>query len=597
MSAKSCQLCGKPLSRLRVGGDGEFCSREHRNQYGLRRGMDRLQEVDKVTNLMRRRETPRQISPARLMCNTALGTRGFLQPRVYGQGAELAPFAPMFRIPEPPRLSKVAERYIAPRTTKFEGLMQARRADTRQLRITGRNSSLEFPAPKRRLTTQVPQAPMAGLRCTVPAAAATRRNFSLLRQTEIRVHAGMPPASLRQIVLPGTTALGRNLPNRKVGATPLEGNALRVSIALGFGVPGVSRRVFVTPPAMSTALVWPRTAHGVWPETKNTTARPRSLAVRMTNPETCLPPARDGQRRAQFVFPGPLRPGKQKPRTNGMPPSRTTDVSWILSDPRTGGIGIPPTSAGFAKRNGVHLCNLTLAPTATNPTPLVAFRPFLPQEPVGCPTVPFEGTTAASIITAPASGGTVVEMPAAVEAAPAVQIQLEEHFGSGWDNWQGGTKDWLVDVAGVRTGSLALFVPTMDLVDYDLEFLARIDTKSLTWVVRATDLQEYMRCTLTAIPGGELEFSRTVVRSGAGEETVIAPVRIPGKPRAAMTVRTRVSGDTFSVTVDGRDMDTWQEDRLYCGGIGFMGAHDDRARLYWVRISSSDNIGKEHQKK
>ena len=198
MSAKSCQLCGKPLSRLRVGGDGEFCSREHRNQYGLRRGMDRLQEVDKVTNLMRRRESPRQISPARLMCNTALGTRGFLQPRAYGAGAELAPFAPMFRIPEPPRLSKVAERYVTPRTAKFEGLMQVRRADTRQLRITGRNSSLEFPTPKRRLITQVPQAPMAGLRCTVPAAAATRRNFALLRQTEIRVHAGMPPASLRQ---------------------------------------------------------------------------------------------------------------------------------------------------------------------------------------------------------------------------------------------------------------------------------------------------------------------------------------------------------------------------------------------------------------
>ena len=561
--------------------------------------MDRLQEVDKVTSLMRRRENPRQISPARLMCNSALATRPFLQPRTYGAAAELAPFAPVFRIPEAPRLSKLAERYVAPRTAKFEGIMQVRRADTRMLRIAGRNSALEMPSPKRQLTTQVAQAPMAGLRCTVPAAAASRRNFALLRQTEIRVHPGLPPASLRQIALPGTAALGHNLPNRKVGATPLEGKALRVSITLGFGAPGVRRRVFLTPPAMSTALVWPRTAHGVLPETKNTTAHPRSLAVRITNPQTRLPAAREGQRRSEFVFPGPLRPGKQKPRTNGMPPARSTDVSWILSDPRTGGIGIPPTSAGFAKRNGVHLCSLTLAPTTTNPTPLVAFRPFLPQEPVGCPTVPFEGTTAASIITAPAVGnaGTVVDAPPAEGAAPVAQISLEEHFGSGWENWEGGTKDWLVDVAGVRTGTLALFKPTMDLVDYDLEFLARIDTKSLTWVVRATDLQEYMRCTLTALPGGELEFSRTVVRSGAGEETVIAPLRIPGKPRAAMTVRTRVTGDTFSVTVDGKDMDTWQEDRLYCGGIGFMGAHDDRARLYWVRISSSDNIGKEHQKK
>ena len=36
MTARTCQLCGKPLSRLRVGGDGDFCSREHRNQHRLR---------------------------------------------------------------------------------------------------------------------------------------------------------------------------------------------------------------------------------------------------------------------------------------------------------------------------------------------------------------------------------------------------------------------------------------------------------------------------------------------------------------------------------------------------------------------------------
>src|ERR1035441_7128988 len=71
MSAKACLLCGKPLGRLRVGGDGEFCSREHRNQHRLRRGMDRLEEANKVTSLIRRRENPRHILAARLMCNSA----------------------------------------------------------------------------------------------------------------------------------------------------------------------------------------------------------------------------------------------------------------------------------------------------------------------------------------------------------------------------------------------------------------------------------------------------------------------------------------------------------------------------------------------
>src|SRR5579871_1813700 len=70
--SKTCQLCGKPLGRR---GDGEFCSSEHRNQFRLRRGMDRLEEANKVASLMRRRENLRQI-PA-----TGLAAAGACEPR------------------------------------------------------------------------------------------------------------------------------------------------------------------------------------------------------------------------------------------------------------------------------------------------------------------------------------------------------------------------------------------------------------------------------------------------------------------------------------------------------------------------------------
>ena len=446
------------------------------------------------------------------------------------------------------------------------------------------------------LSAAVAPAPLADLPCTVPAAAARRRDFALLRQTVVRVHKGQEPKSLKSMLLPGTTTLKSDRPNKKVGALPLEGKALRVSIAVGFKAPLICRKMHATRPAISSDLVYPGTPRGVLPGTRNRGAMPRLQALRINTASTRLPAVHDGKRPAQFIYPGAMRPGTQKPRSNGVPAARTSDVSWIISDPRANGIGIPATTAGFAKRNGVHLCNLTLLPTSTNPMPHVAFRPFIPQEPVGCPEIPFEGTTAASIITAPAAGSAAGDSVAAPVPVPAA-IKLEEHFGSGWDNWEGGMADWLVDVAGVRTGSLALYLPTLELVDYDLEFLARIDTKCLTWVVRATDLEEYMRCTLTAIPGGELEFSRAVVRNNVAEPVATAPLRIPGKPRAAMTVRTRVFGDSFTVTVDGKEMDSWQEDRLYCGGIGFMGAPDDRARLYWVRISSTENIGKELHRK
>src|SRR5262249_13023869 len=81
MNARACQLCGKPLSRLRVGSDGDFCSKEHRNQFRLRAGIDRLNEVNKVASLMRRRESARQIALSSLAANAAQEPRGFLESR------------------------------------------------------------------------------------------------------------------------------------------------------------------------------------------------------------------------------------------------------------------------------------------------------------------------------------------------------------------------------------------------------------------------------------------------------------------------------------------------------------------------------------
>src|SRR5581483_4409920 len=75
MSVKTCQLCGKALSRMRVGSDGDFCSREHRNQFRLRKGMDRLMEANKVASLMRRRENPKQIPLAQLLASPVMQQR------------------------------------------------------------------------------------------------------------------------------------------------------------------------------------------------------------------------------------------------------------------------------------------------------------------------------------------------------------------------------------------------------------------------------------------------------------------------------------------------------------------------------------------
>ena len=304
---------------------------------------------------------------------------------------------------------------------------------------------------------------------------------------------------------------------RGIKSYALEGNALRVSIGIGFRVPAVKwRDSFKRPPAQA-ALVWPRTPRPVAPESQDFAAACRNLEIGIPRWPTCLPTVADGTRPAQFVFPETLPPRNRRPADCAQPSKRSTDIAWKPSEPRSRGMVVVPPSAGFAKRNGAHLFTIALTPSSTRPVRQVAFTAFIPQDPVGCPKVTFEGTVATAIAGSPAATGGTAEVATpqtTLHAVPPPAVRIEEHFGSGWDNWVGGMKEWKVDVAGVRTGALALFVPTLELIDYELDFLARIDTRSLNWVVRAAGLDEYLQCTLTAVDGGELEFSRCAVRRG-----------------------------------------------------------------------------------
>jgi hypothetical protein len=91
MSARICLLCGKTLVRIRVGAGGDFCSREHRNQYQLRRGMDCLAEANKVSTLARRRETPKALFGEACAGSSSEARRAFLMTAPFGLVAGLKP--------------------------------------------------------------------------------------------------------------------------------------------------------------------------------------------------------------------------------------------------------------------------------------------------------------------------------------------------------------------------------------------------------------------------------------------------------------------------------------------------------------------------
>src|SRR5579872_4460620 len=109
--SKTCQLCGKPLGRK---GDGDFCSSEHRNQFRLRRGMDRLEEANKVASLMRRRENPRQIPATQLAVPGSLEPRGSGVPAAFPVRALEPRFASLKPILSPTRIATRSENFANP---------------------------------------------------------------------------------------------------------------------------------------------------------------------------------------------------------------------------------------------------------------------------------------------------------------------------------------------------------------------------------------------------------------------------------------------------------------------------------------------------
>src|ERR1035438_5378774 len=94
MSGRTCQLCGKPLSRIWTGG-GDYCSREHRNQHRLRLGMDRLQEANKVASLMRRRENLKPITGLQPVIAAVLANRSLPAVKLAPTRNTLTSFKPV----------------------------------------------------------------------------------------------------------------------------------------------------------------------------------------------------------------------------------------------------------------------------------------------------------------------------------------------------------------------------------------------------------------------------------------------------------------------------------------------------------------------
>jgi hypothetical protein len=192
--------------------------------------------------------------------------------------------------------------------------------------------------------------------------------------------------------------------------------------------------------------------------------------------------------------------------------------------------------------------------------------------------------------------GALGKLRAAISDRAAATVT--DSFKNGMEAWGTKAKQWAPGWSRnpdgfVRTGQLALFQPTLNFKDYHMEFFGQIESRSMGWAVRAHDSQNYYAMKLAVIEPGLRPMIAMVhypVVGGKRGRPVQIPLNIMVHNNEPMQVSVDVKGNKLLTSVDGQLVDTWIDDTLVAGGVGFFSDAGERARLYWMKISKNEDF-------
>ena len=185
--------------------------------------------------------------------------------------------------------------------------------------------------------------------------------------------------------------------------------------------------------------------------------------------------------------------------------------------------------------------------------------------------------------------------------ASRAAVELSEGFRNGMDSWGAAAKSfapgWARHPEGYITpGALALFHPSMSFTDYHLEFFGQIENKGMGWVVRAHDPQNYYAMKVKVIDPGLRPVIAVVhypVLDGKPGHKVETPLNVMVHRNAPIQVAVDLKGGRVTTSIDGEEVDSFTDNTLLAGGVGFFSDAGERARLYWMKVTKNqDTLGR-----
>ncbi len=195
--------------------------------------------------------------------------------------------------------------------------------------------------------------------------------------------------------------------------------------------------------------------------------------------------------------------------------------------------------------------------------------------------------------------GPIVRLRQAIATRAAASVG--DTFHGGMEAWGAGAKSlapgWSHSPDGyVRVGDLALFQPTRSFADYRLEFYGQIEKKSIGWVMRAKDKQNYYAMKFTVVEPGLRPMIAMVhypVVGGKRGHRSETPLSVMVHNNTPYHVTVDVKGNHFTASIEGEQVDEWTDDAPGSGAVGFFSDAGEAARLYWAKVSKNqDWIGR-----
>jgi hypothetical protein len=176
-------------------------------------------------------------------------------------------------------------------------------------------------------------------------------------------------------------------------------------------------------------------------------------------------------------------------------------------------------------------------------------------------------------------------------------VEMADDFQAGLDNWDGNGQlgpSWSYDRTGfIRPRALGIYRPSTGLSDYSFEFLSKIDQRAVSWVFRASDLNNYYAMKLVDKTGGvtpQMALVHYAVIEGREGPKKEVPLPLSVYKDTLFRIRMDVQGPHFSVLVQGTVVDYWKDSRLKSGGVGFFASRGEESRVRWVQVTHQDDL-------